>query len=59
MPEESILSDDFVRELMNVGEVDIVVGVPTYNDAQTVGQVVQAVRAGLLQVLSARARGHY
>ena len=49
MPEESILTDDFLRELMNVGEVDIVVGVPTYNDAKTIGQVVQAVRAGLLQ----------
>lgn len=49
MPETSILSDDFIRELMNVGEVDIVVGVPTYNDAAAVGQVVQAVRAGLLQ----------
>ncbi len=34
---------------MNVGDVDIVVGVPTYNDARTVGQVVQAVRAGLLK----------
>jgi hypothetical protein len=49
LPEESILSDDFVRELMNVGDVDIVVGVPTYNDGRTVGQVVQAVRAGLLK----------
>jgi hypothetical protein len=49
LPETSILSDNFIRELMNVGEVDIVVGVPTYNDAVTVGQVVQAVRAGLLQ----------
>src|SRR5205823_4658076 len=34
---------------MNVGEVDILVGVPTFNDARTVGQVVQAVRAGLLK----------
>jgi len=49
LPDESILSDDFVRELMNVGDVDIVVGVPTYNDARSVGQVVQAVRAGLLK----------
>ncbi len=49
MPETSILSDDFIRELINVGQVDIVVGVPTYNHAQTVGQVVQAIRAGLLQ----------
>jgi hypothetical protein len=49
LAEESILTDDFLRELMNVGEVDILVGVPTYNDARTVGQVVQAVRAGLLK----------
>lgn len=49
MAEESILTDDFLRELINVGEVDILVGVPTYNDAGTVGQVVQAVRAGLLK----------
>jgi len=48
MPDESILSDAFIHELINVGEVDIVVGVPTYNDGRTVGQVVQAVRAGLL-----------
>ncbi len=49
MAEGSILSDDFLRELMNVGEVDILIGVPTYNSAATVGQVVQAVRAGLLK----------
>ncbi|HZP17250.1 MAG TPA: hypothetical protein VFB00_04750 [Terriglobales bacterium] len=49
MPDESILSDSFIRELINVGEVDVVVGVPTYNDGHTVGQVVQAVRAGLLK----------
>jgi glucosylglycerate synthase len=45
----SILSDDFIRELINVGEVDILVGLPTYNDGQTVGQIVQSVRAGLLK----------
>src|SRR5689334_5328451 len=50
MPSEtSILNDDFIRELMNVGEVDIVVGVPTYNDASTVGQVIQSIREGLLK----------
>ena len=49
MPDQSIFSDDFLRELMNVGEVDILVGVPTHNDARTVGQVVQSVRTGLLQ----------
>jgi glycosyltransferase involved in cell wall biosynthesis len=49
LPEETILTDDFLRELINVGEVDILIGVPTYNDAKTVGQVVQAIRAGLLK----------
>jgi hypothetical protein len=49
LPEGSILTDDFLRELMNVGEVDILVGVPTFNDGKTVGQVVQAIRAGLLK----------
>ena len=49
MADGSILSDDFIRELINVGEVDLVVGVPTYNDGRTVGQVVQAIRAGLLK----------
>lgn len=49
MPDGSILSDDFIRELINVGEVDIVVGLPTHNNGQTVGPIVQAVRAGLLK----------
>ncbi len=49
MPEESILTDEFLRQLINVGEADVLVGVPTYNNAATVGQVVQAIRAGLLK----------
>ena len=49
MAEDNFLTDDFLRELINVGEVDILVGVPTYNDAATVAQVVQAIRAGLMQ----------
>ena len=49
LPEASILSDDFIRQLINVGQVDILVGVPTYDDGQTVGRVVQGIRAGLLK----------
>lgn len=49
MPEESILTDDFLRELIYAGEVDILIGVPTYNDAKTIGQVLQALRLGLLK----------
>jgi glycosyltransferase involved in cell wall biosynthesis len=49
LSEESILTDEFLRQLINVGEADVLVGVPTYNNAATVGQVVQAIRAGLLK----------
>lgn len=49
MADESILSDELIRQLIAVGEVDILVGLPTYNNAKTVAQVVQAVRGGLLK----------
>lgn len=49
MAEESILSDELVRQLISVGEVDVLVGLPTCDDAQTAGQVVQVIRAGLLK----------
>ena len=49
MAEESILTDEFLRQLINVGEADILIGVPTYNNAATVGPVVQTIRAGLLK----------
>ncbi len=49
MAEESILTDEFLRQLIDVGEADVLVGVPTYNNAATVGQVVQIIRAGLLK----------
>lgn len=47
--EESFLSDEFLRQLINVGEIDILVGLPTHNNAKTVGSVIQAVQAGLLK----------
>jgi len=47
--EEGFLTDDFVRQLINVGEVDILVGLPTYNNAKTVGPVVAAIQSGILQ----------
>jgi hypothetical protein len=49
LSEESILTDEFLRQLINVGEADILIGVPTYNNASTIGPVVQAIRAGLLK----------
>ncbi len=49
MADENILSDDLLRQLISVGEVDILVGLHTHNHAKTIGHVVQVVREGLLK----------
>ncbi len=45
----NFLTDDFLRQLINVGEVDILVGLPTHNNAKTVGSIVHTIRAGILR----------
>lgn len=35
--------------MINVGEVDLLVGLPTHNNAKTVGPVIQAIQAGILK----------
>jgi hypothetical protein len=47
--EDDILSDDLLRQLISVGEVDILIGLHTHNHAGTVGHVVQVIRDGLLK----------
>ncbi len=47
--EDTFLSDDFLRQLIDVGEVDIIVGIPTFNNAKTIGPVVKAVQTGILK----------
>ena len=49
LAEESFLSDDFLRQLINVGEVDILVGLPTHNNAKTVGSIVHAIQSDILR----------
>lgn len=49
MAEETLFTDDFLRQLINVGEVDIVVGLPTHNNAKTVEPVIRAIQAGILK----------
>jgi glucosylglycerate synthase len=49
MADETILTDDFIRQLIDVGEVDILVGVPTHNDANTVEPTIRAVQAGIVK----------
>src|SRR5271169_5592925 len=47
--EESFLTDDFLRQLMNVGEVDILVGLPTHNNAKTIGSIVHTIQSDILR----------
>ena len=49
MAEEALLTDDFLRQLINVGEVDILVGLPTHNNAKTIEPVIQTIQAGILK----------
>jgi len=49
LAEESILSDDLLRQLISVGEVDILVGLPTHNHAKTVAHIAQMIRVGLVK----------
>ena len=49
LTDESVLTDDFLRQLINVGEVDILIGVPTHNNAKTIGSIVETIRAGIVK----------
>ncbi len=47
MPRPSILSDELLRQLVAVGQVDILVGLPTFNNAATIGDIVKTLHVGL------------
>lgn len=49
MAEETFLDDDFLRQLMSVGEVDLLVAMPSYNNAATIGQAVQTIEESFQQ----------
>lgn len=49
MAEETLLNDEFLRQLINVGEVDIVIGLPTHNNAKTIEPVIRTIQAGILK----------
>jgi len=49
LAEEMLLTDDFLRQLINVGEVDILVGLRTHNNADTIEPVIRAIQTGILQ----------
>jgi len=47
--DESFLSDDFLRQLISVGDVDLLVGISSPNGQGKAGQFVPAVEEGLLR----------
>ncbi|HEX3320757.1 MAG TPA: hypothetical protein VHR84_08650 [Terriglobales bacterium] len=49
MADENLLSDEFLRQLITVGEVDILIGLPTHNNAATVEPVIRAVQSSILK----------
>lgn len=49
MADDGLLSDELLRELMAVGEVDILVGVTTYNNADTIRQVMASIQAAFVR----------
>ncbi len=49
MAEETLLSDEFLRQLINVGEVDVLIGLPTHNNAKTIEPVLRAIQTGILK----------
>jgi len=42
-----MLSPEIQQQLSGIGSADVVIGIPSYNSAQTIGPVLEAIRAGL------------
>jgi glycosyltransferase involved in cell wall biosynthesis len=47
IPDAPLLPPETEAELRKLGSADIVVGIPSYNNARTIGHVVRAAQAGL------------
>jgi len=47
--EETFLDDNFLRQLMSVGEVDLLVGIPSHNNAKTIGEIVTTIEESFQQ----------
>jgi hypothetical protein len=49
LAEDTVLADDLLRQLMSVGEVDLLVGVSSHNAADKLGEGVQAIERSFQQ----------
>jgi hypothetical protein len=47
-----IMPREALRAVEHIGETDIVIGVPSYNNARTIAHVIQAIQAGLAKYFS-------
>ena len=47
--ETTFLDDNFLRQLMSVGEVDLLVGIPSHNNAKTIGETVKTIEESFQQ----------
>jgi glycosyltransferase involved in cell wall biosynthesis len=43
----TVLRDDVLEQLAAIGTADLVVGIPSYNNARTISHVVRAIKAGI------------
>jgi hypothetical protein len=53
-PAATLLTSETEVRLREIGEVDVLIGIPSYNNAKTIGHVVRAVMAGLAKYFSNR-----
>lgn len=44
-----ILSDDLFTKIKEIDRADVVIGIPSYNNAETIGKVVETIGKGLLE----------
>lgn len=49
MGEDTFLTDDLVRQLMGVGEVDLLVGVSSQDSANAIGPAIRAIEDSFQQ----------
>jgi len=49
LAEETFIDDNFLRQLMSVGEVDLLVAIPSHNNANTIGQTVKTIEESFQQ----------
>jgi hypothetical protein len=51
---DNFLPGELLARLEEIGEAEIIVGIPSFNNARTIGQVVRAVSAGLAKYFPER-----